>query len=148
MRNQLAEDRVLKSLARDDLDDLLGLDLDRFAGHGVTAGTGRTLNELNLADSGEHIALLFLLGALDREVDESLVNGESLLLGDAGSLSEGCHDSALGGGNDFFLSHFFDPFVFAQEPLLCDFVHNIPVFTGFCKGVNEKTLKKSAFLNA
>ena len=145
MRNQLAEDRVLESLARDDLDDLLGLDLDRFAGHGVTAGASRTLDELNLADSGEHIAFLFLLGALDREVDESLINGESLLLGDAGSLSEGCHDSALGGRNDFFLSHFFDPFVFAQEPLLCDFVHNIPVFTGFCKGVNEKTLKKEPF---
>lgn len=107
MRNQLAEDRVLESLARDDLNDLLGLDLDRFAGHGVAAGAGGTLDELHLADSGEHIALLFLLGALDREVDESLVNGESLLLRDAGSLSEGCHDSALGGGNDFFLSHFF-----------------------------------------
>ena len=112
MRNQLAEDRVLESLARDDLDDLLGLDLDRFAGHGVTAGASRTLDELNLAESGEHKALLFLLGALDGEVDETLVDGDSLLLADTARFGEGRHDSALGGRNDFFLSHFFDPFGF------------------------------------
>ena len=105
MRNQLAEDRVLESLARDDLDDLLGLDLDRFAGHGVAAGAGGTLDELHLAESREHEALLFLLGALDREIDEAIVHRESLLFGDLASFGESHDDTALGCGNDFFLSH-------------------------------------------
>ena len=108
MRNQLAEDRVLKSLARDDLDDLLGLDLDLLASHRIAAGASGTLDELHLAESGEHITLLFLLGALDREIDEPVVDGNSLLLADFASFGEGGDDSALGGRNDFFLalSHF------------------------------------------
>ena len=108
---QLAKNRILESLARDDLDDLLGLDLDRLAGGGIAARASRTLDELDFADAGKHIALLFLLGTLDSEIDETLVDGDGLLLANLTGFREGSHDSALSGRYDFFLalSHFFDP---------------------------------------
>ena len=101
----LAKDSILESLASDDLDDLLGLDLDLLAGHGIAADASGTLDELDLAEAGEHVALLFLLGALDREIDETIVDGSSLLLVDFTGESECRHDATLGGRNDFFLSH-------------------------------------------
>ena len=100
------KDCILESLASNELDDLLGLDLDPLAGRRIAARTGRTLDELHLADGGKGDALLFLLGALDGDVNELLVHGDCLLLGDAGGLSESCHDATLGGRNEFFLSHF------------------------------------------
>ena len=100
------KDRILESLAGDELDDLLGLDLDHLAGRGIAARAGGTLDELHLADGGKGDALLFLLGALDGDVNELLVHGDSLLLGNAGGLGESCHDATLGGRNEFFLSHF------------------------------------------
>ena len=105
----LAKDSILESLAGDDLDDLLGLDLDLLAGHGVASDASGTLDEFDLAEAGEHVALLFLLGALDREIDETIINCDSLLFADFTGFGERSHDTALGGGDDFFLSHFLDP---------------------------------------
>src|SRR5574344_2694082 len=139
----LAEDRVLESLARDDLDDGLGLDLDRLAGRGIAAHARGALDELHPAEAGEHEALLFLLRTLDRESEEALVNGNRLLLADFASSGEVSHDSALGGRDDFFLSHFYDPLILslvthAGTIPLC-LVNNIAVFSGACKGVLQKS---------
>jgi len=40
-----------------------------------------------------------------------LVDRDGLLLADAGGFREGSHDTALGGRDNFFLRHVFDPFV-------------------------------------
>ena len=105
--SELAEDGILEGLASDELDDLLGLDLDLLASRRIAAHARRTLDLLDLAEAREHIALFFLLRALDREVEETLVDGLSLLLADLAGFGERCDDSALGCRNDFFLSHFY-----------------------------------------
>ena len=93
----LREDGVLARLGEAELHDLLRLDLDRLAGRRIAARASGLLLLDELAEAREHKALLLLLRTLDGEVKELLVDGDSLLLRDAGSLRERGHDTTLGG---------------------------------------------------
>ena len=80
-----AEDRVLRGLGHAELHDLLGLDLDDFAGGRVATLASLAVHEDELAEAGEREGVLRVLVG---EGGDDLEDRDGLLLADLGLLGD------------------------------------------------------------
>jgi hypothetical protein len=90
-----AEDRVLGGLGHAELHDLLGLDLDRFAGGRVATLASFAVDEDELAEAREREGVLRVLVG---EGGDDLEDRGGLLLADLSFFGDGTGDLGLGEG--------------------------------------------------
>lgn len=102
---RLAKNSVLSGLGHAEFHLRAGRNLDRLASGGIAAGASLALSLDKLAETRKDNALRSV-GASIGNLEELVVSGGGLLLGDLGGFGDGSHDRGLGCRYLDFLSHF------------------------------------------